>query len=137
MASLNDKLSAAVQKGDEKKVRSLCERFSKGRTDFNPTDAYVPPGNRVFLDRTYMRFTQMASREAVLHQSSGQGWVINTTDDLLRALYGDQPDAQSPSVDVEAEKAEEVEAVEDAVEDATEPEGPLGKTEVTIHGPGD
>ena len=136
MTSLNEQLGVAVQKGDEKKVRSLCERLSKGRTEFNPTDSDVPPGNRVFLDRTYLRFSQKANREAVVHQARGQGWVITSPEDVLRALYGDTPVAQSPPEEVTEPETDPEEASPPGPEDP-EDEDPLGEPEVTYHGPGD
>lgn len=127
MASLNEQLGEAVQAGDKKAVKDLCERLSKSGK-FNPCGP-VAPGSRLFLDKTYMRFVQMSSREAVVYQGSGQGWVINGPEDVLRAFFGAPPPPPLPTP-VEPEEDPEEESTDPDTEDE---DNPLGETDTTVH----
>jgi hypothetical protein len=132
MANLSEQLCEAVASGKEKEVRAVCGRLAKGGK-FKPAGD-LPPGNRVFLDKTYMRFTQMSSRQAALYTSAEQGWVVDNPADVLRVLYGDTPVVAAPppppAREPEQEAPEEPEA-----EESEEAEDPLGEPEVTTHGP--
>ena len=126
MVNLSEQLGEAVQAGDKKVVKDLCERLSKSGK-FSPCGP-IAPGNRLFLDKVYLRFTQMGSREAVVYQGAGQGWIINGPEDVLRALYTAPPPPPPLSREPEEEDDEE-----SPKPDTEEEDNPLGETDTTVH----